>query len=179
MASRSPRPSFYLAAPPLYRAEEVLYMCGTVSLHTDWRGPAARPGPGGSGYSLLPSHSVLPSGIVDAARYGGTAVGDVRGRVAHFRSGRPAVGGVRGRVARFLSCRLRLRRFRVDGRRRGRRGAGGSSMLPCRRVSDGARWLTSPCRRSDWQMASRMDAAGQASSRPGSQPAKLLAGQVR
>ena len=35
---------------------------------------------------------------VDAARYGGAAVGDVRGR-----------------VARFLSCRLRFRWFRVSG----------------------------------------------------------------
>ena len=78
-------------------------MCGTGSLHTDWRRMTARPGPDGSGYSLLPSHSVLPSGIVDAARYGGAAVGDVRGRVARFRSGR-----------------LRQRRVRVDDQRHAR-----------------------------------------------------------
>ena len=45
-------------------------MCGTGSLHTDRRGPTARPGPDGSGYSLLPSHSILPSGAVDVAQYG-------------------------------------------------------------------------------------------------------------
>ena len=88
-------------------------MCGAGLLDTDWRGPAARPRPGASGYSLLSSHSVLPSAAVGATRYGGTAVGDARGRVARFQSGRLAVGDMRGRMARLQSGRLRLRRARV------------------------------------------------------------------
>ena len=62
-------------------------------------GPATYTLTAGSGYSLLPSQSVLPSGTVETAQHGGAAIGDVRSR-----------------VARFLSCRLRLRRFRVGGR---------------------------------------------------------------
>ena len=157
-----PASSSWWPQPPLYRAGGLLYMCGTGCLHTDRWVRLLVPAPSGPATVFVLPTGFLPSGIVDSARYGDTAVGDVRSR-----------------VARFLSCRLRLRRFRVGGRRRGRRGAGGSSMLPCRRVSDGTRWLTSPRRRSGWQMASRMDAAGRASSRPGSLPAQLLAGQSR
>ena len=113
------RPPLWRPHPLLYRAEGVLYMCGAGSLHTDWWGPAARPGPGGSGYSLPPSHSVLPSCIVDAARYGGAAVGDVRGQVARFWSSR--LRPRRVRVSVPTACSVLWRRG-VWRPRRGRRG---------------------------------------------------------
>ena len=110
-------------------------------------GPAARPGPGGSGYSLLPSHSVLPSCIVNAARYGGATVGDVRGRVARLQSGRLQPRRV------WVSVPTARSVLWPRGVWRPRRGRRGRSTPPCRLVGDPGRlvaagvelvWLKDP-----------------------------------